>query len=223
MLTNLSSSVFSNSDSISMVPVVSAEWNHNLFNPPYITAANTGVSLSTSFSASSSTVSDSSEIQKTNFTTKKFTMSGGKGSVSYSVTADDAEACKIVTYIKTNNAIPVMVTAYANGSAGEFGSEHEEASALGWTKVVTYIGAPASAISGISSFTYTINVNSLSGTDINPVVYFTVPQAYKTSNTDYRYGSLWPTDSPFTYFRPGESYVTTGNSNCSFPSNYRKI
>ena len=223
MLTNLNSSVFSNSDSIGMVPVVSAEWNHNLFNPPYITAANTGVSLSTSFSTSSSTVSDSNDVEKKNFTTKKFTMSGGKGSVSYTVTADDADACKIITYIKTDNAIPVMVTAYANGSAGEFGSEQEEASALGWTKVVTYIGAPASAISGISSFTYTINVNSLSGTDINPVVYFTVPQSYKTSNTDYRYGSLWPTDSPFTYFRPGESYVPTGNTNCSFPSNYRKI
>ena len=223
MLTNLSSSVFSDSDSIGMVPVVSAEWNHNLFNPPFITTANTGVSLSTSFSTSSSTVSDSNDIQKKNFTTKKFTMSSGKGSVSYTVTADDADACKIVTYVKTDNAIPVMITAYATSSAGEFGSEQEEASALGWTKVVTYIGSPASAISGISSFTYTINVNSLSGTDVNPVVYFTVPQSYKTSATDYRYGSLWPTDSPFTYFRPGESYVPTGNTNCSFPSNYRKI
>ena len=149
---NVTNNVFQNSSSVEMIPVVSAEWNHNLFNPPYITAANTGVSLSTSFSTSSSTVSDSNDVEKKNFTTKKFTMSGGKGSVSYTVTADDADACKIITYIKTDNAIPVMVTAYANGSAGEFGSEQEEASALGWTKVVTYIGAPASAISGISSF-----------------------------------------------------------------------
>jgi len=223
MLTNLSSSVFSNSDSIGMVPVVSAEWNHNLFNQPYITTASTGTSLSISYSASSSTVSDSNDVQKKNFTTKKFTMSAGKGSVSYNVTADSADACKIITYIKTDNAIPVMITAYAKGSNGEFGSKQEEASSLGWTKVVTYIGSPASVISGISSFVYTINVNSLSGTDINPTIYFTVPQAYKTSITDYRYGSLWPTDSPFTYFRPGESYVPTGNTNCSFPTNHRKI
>jgi len=223
MLTNLSSSVFSNSDSIGMVPVVSAEWNHNLFNQPYITTASTGTSLSTSFSTSSSTVSDSNDVQKKNFTTKKFTMSAGKGSVSYNVTADSADACKIITYIKTDNAIPVMITAYAKGSSGEYGSKQEEASSLGWTKVVTYIGSPASVISGISSFVYTINVNSLSGTDINPTIYFTVPQAYKTSITDYRYGSLWPTDSPFTYFRPGESYVPTGNTNCSFPTNHRKI
>jgi hypothetical protein len=206
-----------------MVPVVSAEWNHNLFNPPFITVANNGTLLTTSFSTSSSTVSDSNEIEKKNFATKKFTMSGGKGSVSYTVNADNADAGKIVTYIKTDNAIPVMVTAYAKGSSGEYGSEQEEASSLGWTKIVTYIGAPASLISGISSFTYTINVNSLSGTDINPVVYFTVPQAYKTSSIDYRYGKLWPTDSPFTYFRPGESYVGSGNANISFPSNYRKI
>lgn len=223
MLTNLSSSVFSNSDSIGMVPVVSAEWNHNLFNPPYITMANTGTQLSTSFFASSSTVSDSSEIEKKNFVTKKITMSGGKGSVSYTVNADNADAGKIITYIKTDNPIPVMVTAFAIGADGEYGSEQEEVSSLGWTKIVTYIGAPASLISGISSFTYTINVNSLSGTDINPTIYFTVPQAYKTSSIDYRYGKLWPTDSPFTYFRPGESYVSTGNTNISFPANYRKI
>ena len=178
MLTNLSSSVFSNSDSIGMVPVVSAEWNHNLFNQPYITTSSTGTSLSTSFSTSSSTVSNSNDVQKKNFTTKKFTISGGKGSISYTVTADSADACKIITYIKTDNAIPVMITAYAKGSNGEYGSKQEEASSLGWTKVVTYIGAPASAISGISSFTYTINVISLSGTDINPLVYFTVPQSY---------------------------------------------
>jgi hypothetical protein len=223
MLTNLSSSVFSNSDSIGMVPVVSAEWNHNLFNPPYITTAGTGVALSSSYTSCSGTVLDAGDGEKKNFTTKKFTMSGGKGYVTYTVTADDADACKIVTYIKTDDAIPVMITTSARGSGGQFGSAQEEASSLGWTKVVTNIGSPASATSGISSFTFTIYVNSLSGTGINPVIYFTLPQSYKTSSTDYKYGSLWPTDAPFTYFRPGESYVGSGNTNISFPSNYRKI
>ena len=223
MLTNLNSSVFSNSDSIGMVPVVSAEWNHNLFNQPYITIADTGTLLSGSFGSSSSTISDAAESSKKNFDTKKFTISEGKGSVSYNITADNASACKIVTYVKTDNPIPIAVTAYAVGSDGQYGSEQEEVSSLGWTKIITYIGTPASAISGISYFVYKINFNSLSGTDINPTVYFTVPQAYKTSAIDYRYGSLWPTDAPFTYFRPGESYVCSGNTNISFPTNYRKI
>lgn len=220
MLTNLNSSVFSNSDSIGMIPVVSAEWNHNLFNPPYITTA----AGSNSFTPvlSNGTVSDSNDVEKKNFTTKKFTMADGKGSVSYTVDVDVDHAYKIVTYVKTNNAIPIMVNAFAESSQHQYGSSQEEASSLGWTKIITSIGATPRA-SGMSSFTYTINVNALSSTDVNAVVYFTLPQIYKTSYSDHTSGSLWPTDSVFTYFRPGESYVPSGNANCSFPSNYRKI
>ena len=220
MLTNLSSSVFSNSDSIGMTPVVSAEWNHNLFNPPYITTA----SLSTSFTPTllSGTVADAGDKEKKNFTTKKFTMSSGKGSVSYTVNVNEGHAYKIITYVKTNNAIPIMVNAFAEGGKNQYGSSQEEASSLGWTKIITSIGATSRG-SGMTSFTYTINVNALSGTDINPIVYFTVPKIFETSYSDYTSGSLWPTDSVFKYFRPGESYVQSGNSNFVFPSNYRKI
>jgi hypothetical protein len=223
MLTGINSSVFSNSDSIGMVPIVSAEWNHNLFNSPYITVADTGTLLSSSFGSSSNTISDAEDNSKKNFTTKKFTMSNGKGYASYTVNADDADSCKIITYVKTNNAIPVMVTASGNDSNGSFGSTQEEVSSLGWTKIITTIGSPITAISGISTFTFTLQFNSLSGTNINPTIYFTVPESYKTSGVDYRYGKLWPTDAPFTYFRPGESYVCSGNNSISLPSNYRKI
>jgi len=225
MLTNLSSSVFSNSDSITMTPVVSAEWNHNLFNPPYITTADTGILLSSTFASSTSTVSTETTNAKPNFTTQKFTMSGTQSYTSYTVNADSAYACKVITYVKTNTPNPIMVTSYVSGLNGIAGSEQQEVSSLGWTKIITYVGLPASAASGISSFTYKLNFNTLDGADISPdpVIYFTVPQAYKTSNTDYLYGKLWPTDSPFTYFRPGESYVPSGNANVSFPTNYRKI
>lgn len=206
-----------------MIPVVSAEWNHNLFNPPSITTAGSSSKMNVSFSSSSSTVSSSTGQLKTNFVTKQITMSDEKANVVYSVTGNNSRAYKIITYVRTDNAIPVMITTSCAGTDGQFGSEHEEASALGWTKIITLIGSPASAVSGISSFSFTIQANSLSGTDINPVLYFTEPVVYETSATDYSYGSLWPTDSVFTYFRPGESYVSTGNNNISFPSNYRKI
>lgn len=220
MLTNLSSSVFSNSDSIGMTPVVSAEWNHNLFNPPYITTA--AGSETFPVTLSSGTITDAGAQEKRNFTTKKLTMSNGKGSVSYTVNVDEAHAYKIITYIKTDNAIPVMVTAFAEGEQFQYGSTQEEASSLGWTKVITSIGTTPRGL-GLSSFTYKININALSGTEINPIVYFTLPEVYKTSYSDYTSGSLWPTDSVFTYFRPGESYVQSGNPSYILPVNHRKI
>ena len=216
---NQSTDIFKNSESISLIPVVSAEWNHNLFNTPYLTVAGTGTKISGSLT--SGTIANVTSGAKPNFTTKSFDMANGKGSVEYTITATDGLAYKIITYVKTNDAIPVMVTGSGKGSNTQYGSEQVEADSLGWTKIVTYIGSNGEE--GISSFIYTLKANSLSGTDINPTVSFTVPEIYETTFFDYQNHSLWPTENPFTYFRPGESYVTTGDTNFSFPTNYRKI
>ena len=221
MLTDVSSSVFTASDSVTLKPVVSAEWNQNLFNPPYLTVAGLGTPMS--ISLTSGTVTNVTVGAKPNFTTKRFSMSNEKGSVTYTVTGDDSRAYKIITYVKTDSPLPTMITAYADGGATAYGSSQDEASSLGWTKITTYIGVAKNQISGLSSFTYTINANAFSNMEVNPLVYFTVPQVYSTSYSDYNYSELWPTDSVFTHFRPGESYVNSGNINCSFPSNYRKI
>lgn len=223
MLNNVSSSVFADSDSITLLPVVSAEWNHNLFNTPYITVAGTGTQMPKSVSSGTVLSADLSEA-KPNFTstTNKFQMSGGKGSVSYTVTANSGVAYKVVTYVKTNNAVPVMITSSGKGTSTQFGSSQDQADSLGWTKIITYIGSSGESDT-ISSFVYTITANALSGTDINPTVLFTEPEIYQTTLFDYKYHSLWPTESPFTYFRPGESYVSSGDIKCSFPTDYRKI
>jgi hypothetical protein len=223
MLTGINSSVFSNSDSIGMLPIVSAEWNHNLFNPPYITVAGPGTAMSLSLSSSSGAVSSVTSEAKPNFTTKSMPMLDGKGFIEYAVTANNKNAYKIITYVKTSTPTPVMVTSFAEGPNSEFGSAQEEATSLGWTKITTFMGSPYFSEDTISSFTYRINLNTLSGIDENPTVYFTVPQVYETSYINYVNDSLWPTDSVFQFFRPGESYVSTGNTNCSLPSNYRKI
>lgn len=295
MLSNVDSAIFENSDSVTLLPVVSAEWNHNLFNPPYITVAGTGVKEAASPSSTYTSVTDSNKHP--NFITKSFTMSDGTGSVSYSTSGLSGKAYKIVTYIKTDSPIPVMVTAFAKGSETQYGSENIEADSLGWTKVVTYIGSSESysittpssgggyfasfcsegvAISDggsqyssigqleawinanytsvtnitynqgsapplpncsstptptptpteagtINSFVYTVSANSISGTENNPIVYFTLPEIYETTIFDFYNHSLFPTESPFTYFRPGESYVPTGDAKYSFPNNYRRI
>lgn len=220
MLSDVSSSVFTNSESINLLPVVSAEWNHNLFNQPYITVAGSGTKISGSLT--SGTVSDVTIGAKENFTTKSFEMSGGTGSVEYTVSGLSGVSYKVVTYVKTNNSMPVMINAYGKGSDSQFGSEQVEASSLGWTKIVTNIGASKESDT-ISSFVYKIVANTLSEELDDPIVYFTLPEIYETTLFDYKNGSLFPTDSPFTYFRPGESYVSSGDVKCLFEARYRRI
>ena len=215
-----SSNIFTGSDSITLTPVVSAEWNHNLFNPPYVTTAGTGAKLTvTPISPLPTNVTSGA---KPNFTTKSFSMSGGKGKRSYTVSGGTSSAYKIVTYVKTNSSIPTMVTASAKGTSLQYGSEQAEADSLGWTKVVTYVGSE-SATATFAGFVYTIAANSISENTVNPTVFFTVPEVYATTHFDYHNHSLFPTEIPFTYFRPGESYVSTGDTKFSFPTGYRKI
>jgi hypothetical protein len=223
MLSNVTSSVFTDSDSIKLVPVVSAEWNHNLFNQPYITTAGTGTKISGTLT--SGTVSDVTVGAKENFSTKSFTMSDGTGSASYTFSGLSGKAYKVVTYVKTNRATPVMVTASAKGSDTQYGTENIEADSLGWTKAVTYIGS-SGTLDIISSFVYKIAANTLSSADeddLSTVVRYTLPEVYETTIFDFYNHSLFPTESAFTYFRPGESYVPTGDAKYSFPSNYRRI
>lgn len=220
MLSNVSSSVFTGSDSITLTPVVSAEWNHNLFNAPYITTAGVGAKLTVT--AISPLPTDVTSGAKPNFTTKSFAMSGGTGKISYTVSGGSSSAYKIITYIKTDSAIPVMINASGRGLDFQYGSEQVEADSLGWTKVITYVGSQ-SADDTFTGFVYTITANSISGTDNNPTVYFTVPEVYATTYFDYHNHSLFPTEIPFTYFRPGESYVGSGNIKSTFPSTFRKI
>ena len=139
MLTNVNSSIFTNSDSIKLIPVVSAEWNHNLFNPPYITTAGTGTKITGTLT--SGTIADVTSGGKQGFTTKSFDMSSGTGSISYTISGLSGTAYKVVTYIKTSSPDPVMINTSGKGSESQFGSEQVEASSIGWTKVITYVGA----------------------------------------------------------------------------------
>lgn len=221
MLDNVSSSIFTDAESIIMTPVVSAEWNQNLFNAPYLTMAGDGTKMF--LSLTTGTVANVTVGAKANFTTtKSFTMSGGTGKIAYTVTANNGKAYKVVTYVKTDNPTPVMISSYAKGTTGQSGASSEEASSIGWNKIVTYVGVSDESDS-ISSFEYVINANDISGSDTNAIVYFTEPEVYETTYFDYRNNTLWPTESVFTNFRPGESYVYSGNTRCSLPSDYRKI
>lgn len=219
MLNVISSSVFSDSESIVMTPVVSAEWNNNLFNPPYITVAGSGEKITNTLF--SGTVSSAGSQSHPSFETKSFAMANKTGSVSYKATGLQGGTYKVITYIKTNNAQPVMISAYGKSSVKASGSTQEEASSLSWTRIETYVNLESSD-SGLD-LVYNIVANATAGANINPTVYFTLPEIYETSIFDYNNHSLWPTETPFKNFRPGESYIGSGNTICSFPSDYRKI
>jgi len=226
MLTGVSSSIFTDAQSIYMTPVVSAEWNHNLFTPPYMTVAGTGTNLTSSLT--SGTVANVTTGGKPNFTTKSFQTVEGNGSVTYTLSSAGGKAYKIITYAKTNSIDTILITASAKGTGNntdainQYGTTHEDLDSLGWTKIITYIGV-SDISKSISSFTYSISSNALYEISDNPIIYFTVPQIYETTYFDYRNSSLYPTESVFEYFRPGESYVTSGDNRCTLPPEYRKI
>jgi predicted NAD-dependent protein-ADP-ribosyltransferase YbiA (DUF1768 family) len=223
MLTNVDSSIFSSSKSIKLTPAIFAEWNQNIFNAPYATVAGEGI-LETDIEPNTLSLVDVTGSQaKPGFDTKKYTMTDDEEDISYTVTpVEESSAFKIITYFKTNKNNPIMANISAQGAFGQFGSSSIEINSFGWTKVETYIGGE-SPTDTISEFTYRVVLNRFSTEDDLPEVIFTVPEVYAVSYFDYQYNSVWPSDSIFTNFRPGESYVNTGSSKFSFPTDFRKI
>ena len=227
MLNSVDSNIFANAESVTMVPCISAEWNHNLFNTPYITVAGNGIKINNTLS--NGTVASVTTGAKENFTTKSFLLSHigsekvSKGSVTYSATSLNGNAYKIVTYVKTDNPEPIIVNVYGEGSSStQFGSSQAEVTELGWEKIVLYVGS-AKETDKINSLNIKIVATTKSGDTRTPILMFTLPEIYETTLFDYKNHSLFPTESPFSFFRPGESYVTNGDLNNAEPSLYRKI
>lgn len=223
-VTGVSNDIFLHSHTVEMLPIVSAEWNQNLFNPPFATVAGDGVDQG--LGTVVGTITDvTSTISYYGLTTKSFTCSHNSsdqtsfGTVSYpsKSTMTNASSYKIVTYVKTNSALPVMINC-----STEYGTSSYEVNSFGWTKIETNIGS-SGPTDLISSFNFSITANTFDSDTSDPIVYYTVPKVYVNTYFDYQHGSLWPTDSAFSYYRPGESYVQSGNSKFVFPDNFRKV
>jgi len=227
--------------SVTLLPVVSAEWNQNLFNQPFVTVSGTGVAESIGSptvsvtSGSSPSVSDAtgtSQGYPYNVTTSTLPVSETQTSVSYTFNTASlgSAAYKIITYVQTDSDTPIQITASANGSASQFGSSNVDATSFGYVKLITYMGSSGED-DLITNMTYSLTFNAYHNTDFSqPInVYYTKPQVYPITYFDYQNNSLWPTDSVFSYFRPGESYVPTGNVNTwttnssPFGTNYRQL
>lgn len=195
-------------NSVRMLPIISAEWNHNLFNTPYITVAGSGTAMTVG--APDVSVTDAT-LPKPGFVTKTLAISGGSGKIVYPVTGTTSKAYKVVTYVKTSALAPVVVTAYAKSGSGDtasYGSAAAEINSFLWEKIEVYIGDT----SNITSFNFTIRASSTDPAVTTYDLIFTVPEVYETTLFDYSFHSLYPTDSVFNYFRPGEAYVGSGNT-----------
>lgn len=223
MLKEVSSNIFLQSKSISLKPMVFAEWNQNLYGSPYATVAGTGTK-ETDITEISTLTTETGAYARTNFTTKKFIMDADGDAIEYSIDLPNTSAAyKIITFVKTSSPSPIMANVFAQGGPSQFGSSSSEVSSIEWTKIETYVGG-SSKIDYIPDMLYTISLNRLSTEDDLPInIYFTEPEFYEVSFFNYQYDSLWPTESPFTNFRPGESYVNTGSSLFSFPDDYRLV
>ena len=227
--------------SVTLAPIVSAEWNQNLFNHPFVTVAGTGVPENigvpsvTVPSGTTPSVTDATGTANgynNGFATSAIQVSVPSTSVSYTfnTTAPYSPAYKIITYVQTDSDLPIQLNAHADGTPSQFGSTTVDINAFGFVKVITYVGS-SSPTDLINSLTYSLVFNTYNSASLStPInIYYTAPQVYPITYSSYQSDSLWPTDSVFSYFRPGESYVPTGNvrawhsSSAPFDSTYRQI
>ena len=154
MLNNQYANVFSGTNSatsVTLIPVVSAEWNQNLFNQPYITIAGDGVSENVG-DPSAVTINDNRESTPTSvflvpttdvnayvgIETKKFAIDTNQSVLSYSFsTRNNSPAYKIITYIQTDSDLPIQANAYASGISTQYGSSSVDVNAFGYVKLIT--------------------------------------------------------------------------------------
>ena len=236
MLGTPSLSNYFNNNTAQALPVVSAEWNYNLIYNTYVTFTGNGNNLMPKYgyadwkstgneklqiepgqdAYTTSVFKDTSSVlfgvQPYVYPTSDQTDYSAGAKISVSVPSG-ANCYKIVYYARslTSDTINVSTnvsTSTTNLEATSFTSVDN----FNWQKVTVYAGVkPTDKAYGqfdleIDFTNTTMNSTLPWGLEICHV------EVYQITYFDYCYHNMWPSDSIFTYFRPGESYVTSGNS-----------
>jgi hypothetical protein len=205
-----------------ITPIVSAEWNYNLFYAPYATFAGDGTNVGNvgNWSTSYVTVPASGIDGDTAY---KFVCNGQSGSTHATVTVPyGSNTYKIVFYAKLVEDQQVTLTSLAYLDSHRSNSNSQIIDNTKWTKFETFISSRP-VDTAYSAFTWTLDYTAADNTLSSYGIIIDMIQIYQTTEFDYQYGSLWPTSSPFGSFRPGESYVPSGNALTPLPTNFRKI
>ena len=237
---NTISSYF-DSNTIQMLPHVTAEWNYNLIYQPYTTFAGDGSGINTvSLSNLSSWNSFSSSKVKlsvvgptngkltslfTNPNPLQFTVnpSGNmadatdfQGFMSANIiTPSSSSKCyKVVFLAKSiDNNIINLVTQANNFSSTLNGSHSAIVDNISWQTIEMKIGQRPTD-PAYSSFNLQLDMTNttFSGGTAPWGILIDQIRIYEITYFDYLYGNLWDTNSVFSWFRPGESYVRSGNN-----------
>ena len=228
-----------------VLPQVSAEWNYNLFYAPYITFAGDGTSISTSWSTPSSwttsncSVSYDSSLGRiatgyTDTSALKFITTDQNGSAAITIFPASgtsvSNAYKITFYAKVVENVDVTLSSLTYIDTHRTASKSQSIDNTVWTKFEVFVTSLPTQ-SSYDRFTLTLDFTSKDTTMAAlqtgaPSIYTILIdqfEIFQTTDFDYQYGKTWPTASPFYIFRPGESYVPSGNVLTPLPSNFRQI
>jgi len=225
--TNAIKQYFSSRVTHYVTPLVSAEWNYNLFYQPYTTFAGDGVNKSTytSWTWTNAPTQDTTNT-KNGGTALRFGLVNGVGYGTSTSTVSLGTAAqktyKVVFYAKVLQNVEVNLTALAYIDYHRSGSMSKVIDNTQWVKFEIFVSSRPSD-TAYSSFDFTLDYTATDNTTTSYNVLIDMVQIYETTEFDYQYGQLWQTRAPFGFFRPGESYVPSGNSLTPLPANFRAI
>lgn len=217
---------FATGSSHYVTPMLTAEWNYNLFYPPYATFAGEGqkaINLSGTWAPIAPTVANGKYGANT---AKKFTVSNdthGSSKITVTPASPDttfgANTYKLVFYAKVLEDVEVTLTSIAYVDSHRSHSDSKLVDSVQWVKFETYVSSKPTD-SAYNSFDLTLDYTSTDGSKSYSILIDMI-EMYSTSPMEYQYGNLWPTKDPFTFGRPGESYVPSGNEKTPLPTNFR--
>jgi hypothetical protein len=126
---------------------------------------------------------------------------------------------KIVIYLKSADTNLIGVTAQAsNAGAKAFGTTYATIDNFNWQKITLYVGADPHDSTTIPYNQLDLNLDFVNKT-LEQTGYWGLLvghiEVYSVTWFDVCYNNLWSTDAPFSFFRPGESYVRSGNNSFS--------
>ena len=241
---------FAGNNSHYINPLVSFEWNYNLFYSPYVTlnGPSAPVTITSSWTAlSGNTISAVSSGRSTSVylndsgqTTRSCmslnTINGnnikdstgtnyvagfGDASITLSEITSTTNSYKITFWAKVDRDAVVNLSALAYIDSHRAHSSSKTIDNVMWTKFEIYLNAQPLG-TAYSSPVITLHHGATDGTQTYGVLIDQF-EIHQTSDFEYKYGNLWDTSAPFGSFRPGESFIPSGNSLCQLPANFRKI
>jgi hypothetical protein len=223
---------FASGDSHYVLPQVSLEWNYNLFYAPYVTTNGAGTTIvptgtwsngpSTSNAGRITTVFQADTSQTTRSCYLFSTTSGSNSStLTISNLTNTTNTYKITFYAKVDRDATVKLSALAMIDYHRAHSVSQDIDSVTWTKFEVYLSSRPTQ-TPYSSPTLSLHHSATDGTSTYGILIDQL-EMHQTTDFEYQYGNLWTTYSPFHAFRPGESFVPSGNALVQHPSNFRQI